>query len=110
MSASEITVQSSGLSGLEATYEAANADGNTFTNDGKTLIHVKNGGGSDITVTVDSPVQCNQGFTHDPTVVVTAGENRFIGPFPPSRFNSEGKGSVSYSGVTDVTVAVIKVA
>lgn len=110
MAASAITVQTCNLDGLETTYAAANADGNFFTNDGKTFLHVKNGDAADKTVTIDSPVDCNQGYTHDEAIVVTAGEERMIGPFPPSRFNSSGVVNVTYTDVTSVTVAAIKVA
>lgn len=109
MTALALTVQNCALSGLEPAYSAANADGNYFSNDGKTFLHVVNAGDADITVTIDSPVLCNQGFAHDEAVVVSAGEARMIGPFPPARFNANGVVNVSYSDVTDVTVAAVKV-
>ncbi len=105
----EILVQEVLLTGLEETTQAAAAGGDYFVNDGKTVLHVINGSAGDITVTVDSPKECNQGFTHDAAVVVTAGEERFIGPFDRKRFNdANGRVQVTYSGVTSLTVAALR--
>lgn len=106
-----LTVQSViGLSGVTPTYAAAASGGDKFPNDGKTLFHAKNGSGSPITVTVASLVTCNQGQTHNNAVVVGANSEEMIGPFDQSRF-SDGTGlvSVTYSGVTSLTVAALKV-
>jgi hypothetical protein len=104
-----LSVQTSDLDGLEATYAAAAAGGDVFANDGHTIFHVKNGG-SDVTVTIDSKRACNQGADHDSVTVVTGGEERFIGPFAKERFdNANGQCEVAYTGVTSVTVAAIKV-
>jgi hypothetical protein len=107
MAETALTVQSNSLEGLEPTYAAANADGNYFTNDGKTLLHVKNDDSSSHTVTVDSPTLCNQGETHDPAIAIPAGEERIIGPFPAGRFNTSGNVHLTYDDVTSVTVAAI---
>ena len=105
----QLTVQQSLNSGLEATFSSANSGGDYFVNDGKTFIEIVNGGGSDITLTVDSPTECNQGSTHDVTVTVTAGERRHVGPFDKSRFNDDdGMVQLTYSDVTSVTIAAIK--
>jgi hypothetical protein len=110
MAASALTPQSCGLTGLEATYGAANAEGNYFTNSGREIIHIKNGHSSPQTVTIDSPTECNQGATHDCAVEITEGEDRFIGPFPKGRFDDpNGRVNLSYSGVTALTIAVITV-
>jgi hypothetical protein len=57
-------------------------------------LHVKNAGGGDCTITALTPSTANQGLTiEDPEIVVTAGEDRFIGPFDPSLFNqADGSG------------------
>lgn len=104
----QLTVQDIVLAGLAPTYVAAAAGGNNFINDGRTFLHVKNGGASSINVTIDSVVQCNQGFDHDITVAVPNGGERMIGPFNPDRFNNSiGRVSVTYSAVTTVTVAAL---
>jgi len=104
-----LTTQQIVLAGLEATYASCAGGGDTFSNDGQTFLHVKNGSGGDITVTINSVEACNQGSDHDVAVVVTAGEERMIGPFPRKRFNSAtGTASISYSGVSSLTIAALK--
>lgn len=104
----QLTVQESLNSGLEATFSSAASGGDYFNNNGKTYIEIVNGGGSDITLTVDSPTECSQGETHDIDVVVTAGERRHVGPFDKSRFNDDdGRVNLTYSAVTSVTIAAI---
>ena len=102
-----LTIQTSSLTGLNPSYVAAAGGGDTFVNDGATVLHVKNGGGSSINVTADQTVACNYGFDHDNVVSVPNGGERIIGPFSPNRFGATV--SISYSGVTTVTVAAIKV-
>lgn len=105
-----LTEQQILVTGLEATYAAAAALGDSFSNTGKQYLHVKNGGGSPITVTIDDPNSVSPtgatAFNADVAVVVTNAEERLIGPFPTSRFSSTV--AVSYSAVTSVTVAVLR--
>lgn len=104
----QLNVQGTGLTGLAPTYQAADAVGDSFANNGRTFIHVKNGGAASITVTVDSQQSCSQGFDHDVAVAVPAGAERMIGPFNQARFNdANGNVLVFYSAVTSVTVAAI---
>jgi hypothetical protein len=107
---SELTVQKVVLAGLEPSYGAAAAGGDEFVNSGRSFIHVKNGGGSSIDVTVDSQTPCSQGYDHNAVVAVPAAGERMIGPFPKDRFNdANGKAQITYSGVTSVTIAAIEV-
>lgn len=110
-----LTVQDVTESGLEATYSAAEAGGDTFNNSqgGRTFIHVKNGDASSHTVTV-TPDQSSKevaGFgtltKPEISVAIPAGEERFIGPFPHLAFSSAP--DVQYDAVTSVTIAAIKV-
>lgn len=104
-----LTVQTIAIAGLEPTYAAAAGGGDSFPNTGDQFLHVKNGGVGDVTVTLTTPATVEGVAIADPTVVVTAGEDRMIGPFPPSIFNDgNGRVAVGYSGVTSVTVAAIK--
>lgn len=106
-----LTVQTISLTGLEPTYAAAAAGGDEFPNDGRTFLHVKNTNAATRTVTINSRSNCDQGFDHDPAVVIdaTTGDT-MIGPFDTARFNdpATGRVSVTYSAVTGVTVAAIK--
>jgi len=104
----ELSVQQTGLTGLSPVFSAADVGGDTFVNDGRTVLYVQNGGAVDTTVTVDSPTPCNYGYEHDVQVTVPAGEERVIGPFRQDRFNDDnGRAAVAYSEVTLVTVAAL---
>ncbi len=108
-----LTVENTGVgaNSLKPTFVAAAGGGDTFINDGRSMLYVKNGGGSPITVTIATPysAQAGVGIEDPPTTVVNA-EEEVIGPFNPTLFNAaDGTGvGVTYSGVTSVTVAVIR--
>jgi hypothetical protein len=103
-----LAVQDVNTSGIGPTYAAASGGGDQFPNDGRTLLHVKNGSGAPITVTVASQRSCDQGSTHNTTVSVPASGERMIGPFPTDRYSdSNGFVQLTYSGVTSLTVAAL---
>lgn len=105
-----LTVQKAVGTGLTPSYSAAAGGGDQFANSGKAMLHAKNGSGGSITITVNSQVNCSQGFDHDFAVAIPAGEERMIGPFPKSRFDdANGNVQITYSAVTSLTVAVIEV-
>ena len=93
-----------------ATFSPASAagGGDKFVNTGNELLYIKNGGGSTITLTLDAQTVAGLTIT-DPTVSITAGQEKVIGPFDPRYFtDSSGFLNLSYSAVTSVTVAVIQ--
>jgi hypothetical protein len=103
-----LTVQNSSIAGFVPTYSAV-ASSDVFQNDGKTVIYIKNGGGSPDTVGIDSAVACNQGFDHDGGSSVTNATEKCFGPFEQTRFNnSNGQVTVTHSFLTSVTCAVIR--
>lgn len=105
-----LTTQIVSVAGIAQTLAAATAGGDTFFPNDVTILVVKNGDGSPHTVTVVSPVNCDQGFEHDVAVVVAAGATELIGPFPAGRFAAaNGQGSITYSAVTSVTIAAVQV-
>ena len=83
----------------------------TFANDGRTILEVKNASASSVTVTIVSQQQCNHGFTHNITVAVAAGATSLIGPFNPTRFNDPVTGlvTVQYSATASVTAGLYSV-
>lgn len=107
-----LTVQSTDLDGVVPSYTAVAAGGDEFPNDGRTMLHLKNGSGSAITVTVDSVVNCNQGVDHNSVTSVGNGAEAMIGPFDITRFNdsSTGRAAITYSTDTSLTIGVFKVA
>lgn len=99
--------------GLGPTYASAAGGGDTVTPDAATFLHVKNGSGAPITVTVDdvgTPVPGGSAANADIVVSVPAGGERMIGGITPDRFAraSDGQAAISYSGVTSLTIAAIK--
>lgn len=106
-----VSTEAIGLAGLNATYNAASAGGDKFTPTDKTLIHAKNGSGSQITVTIVTPGTSIGGAAiADLTVDVPAGEDRFIAPFPANHFAaSDGLADLTWSATTSVTFAVLRI-
>lgn len=100
------------LAGVAPAYTAASGGGDTFDPDADTFLHVKNGSGGSITVTVVTPrSDPRTGLAEaDAAVAVPAGAERMLGPFPFETFAdpATGLGNITYSGVTSLTVAVLK--
>lgn len=99
------------LTGTSASYVAAGASGDTFDPGDNTILLVKNGSGSSITVTVATPGNTEYGQAEpDVTVTVAAGAEQAIGPFPASLADpTDGKVHVTYSSVTTVTILLLGV-
>jgi hypothetical protein len=94
--------------GTGPTYAAAAVGGDKVPPGSNNFLHVKNGGGAPITVTVDATRPCDQGYDHDLVVSVPAGGDRMIGPLPADRFaGTDSLVAVTYSGVGSVTVAAL---
>lgn len=109
----ELQIQDITLLGLEPEYEAANEDGNYFGNDGRVFVAFTNDGvADDITVTLESQIKCDQGYTHDIEIIVESGSSMFVGPFS-RRFRGEDNAvHITYSPfteeVTDLKVAAFR--
>lgn len=113
MARSAITAQKVVATGLELTTEAANSDGNMFTNTGRQILFVDNGSESDVKVTIQTGAKYGGLDVSDREVTVTAGEARYIGKLSPAVYNQtsgddEGKVYVDYDAVTTVTVVVLE--
>ncbi len=108
-----LTVENTGVGGnsLTPTFVAAAVGGDTFVNDGRSMLYVKNGDVSPMTVTITTPAELRGGIgVEDPPTTVPATSEEIIGPFDPTIFNApDGSGvAVGYSTDTSVTVAVIR--
>ena len=75
-----LTTQQLAHTGLLATYSAANGGGDQVLATDGTFLHVKNGSGAPITVTVDTPGTVDGLAIADPDTVIAAGTEQFIGP------------------------------
>lgn len=105
----ELTPEQVDQDGLNATYNAVAAS-DTFDNDGKTIIHVKNDDASSNTVTITTTKTVQGLAVADISTAIPAGEDRFFGPFPKDVYNdSNGEVTVSHSNTTSNTMAILKV-
>ena len=112
-----LTVETIIKAGVQPVYSAVNSE-DQFINPSneRTFLHVKNGGGGSINVTVvaqktSAKVQGVGVVTIDNIVVaVPAADERMIGPFSDAYTDSDGLVTVQYSGTTSVTAQAIKLA
>ncbi len=94
-------------SGLTPAYVAATVSGDDFVPDRFTFLHVKNGAGSSMTVTViTQPTDALGNIIADNIITVPATAEKFIGPFPYTTYADAATGlaSITYSSVTTVTI------
>lgn len=91
---------------------AATVSGDEFLNAGTTGFWVKNTGGASRTVTFQAAHDCNYGVEHDAAVAVADGFTGFIATrFNAQRFNDDnGRVQVTYSAVTGLVVAAVRLA
>lgn len=85
----------------------------TWQNNGKQILHVKNTSGVSTTVTIDDPQSRSPSgalsFNPDVQMTVAAGAEKYMGPFDPNRFNDPltGIAVVTCSPTTGITIEVI---
>jgi len=104
-----LTVQEVARTGLAPTYGAAAGGGDAIPNDGRTMLHIKNGGGASINLTVVTQATVLGNAVADDVIAVPNGQERMVGPFPPGVYNDVNQlVQLTYSGVTTVTVAAIR--
>jgi hypothetical protein len=108
-----LSTQSPSAAGVGITYGACAGGGDSFVNSGKERVHIKNASGGSITVTFASGSnKCSFGVAHtahDRVVTVGAGADKWVDTFDPSQFNdASGNVNITYSGVTSLTIAVLR--
>lgn len=103
MARTALLVQRPDADGMIPSYAAANVAGHSFTAV-NAFIHVKNGGGSGITITLPSPGTVEELAIADRTIAVAAGAEVM---FVPSAAVKDASGSmnIDFSSVTSVTIA-----
>lgn len=107
-----LATQSITSAGLTPTTVAATGGGDTIAvtpGDDRTFLYVNNGGGSPINVTVADPGTTPAGNSGSaPAISVTNATAKYIA-IPIGAINAAtGLASVTYSGVTSVTVAALR--
>lgn len=103
-----LTIQDTTSNGVAPSY-AAIAATDQFQNTGHTYIHIKTGAAGNTNVTIGSQVACDQGTTHNTTVVLAVNSEKMVGPFPTNRFNdASGYVQIASSNITNVTIGVFE--
>lgn len=101
-----LPIQTISQAGNTPTFTAVSAS-DTFANDGKTMIVVKNASGAGLNVTPAPSVACNQGVVHAGVPIsVPAGTEKWIGPFRTDIFGEVV--TVAFSAQTSITAAPIR--
>ena len=105
-----LATQTISIAGIVPSYSAAAGGGDTFVPSDRTYLHVKNAGVGSITVTIVTPGEAAPGVAiADPQVTVANGSEKIIGPFYSGVYqDSTGTASITYSGVTSVTIGAFK--
>ena len=102
------TIVQTGLD-TSSSYGAANSGGDELPNTGREFVHIKNGGGSSINVTITSEATHEGLAVADPVIAIDAGDEAMIGPFKRGVYNNaNGRVAIAYSAVTSVTIAAFK--
>lgn len=104
-----LATQQIGVTGLAPNYTAAGGSGDTIAPDDRTFLHVKNGSGASVTVTVAVPGQEYGQDRADVQLAVGAGADKFV--FIPAEIDdpSDHRVHVTYSATASVTVAALRV-
>lgn len=100
-------VQEASAAGLDTAYVTPGAT-NTFPYAAHRSLHVINGSGGSINVTLLAQKACNQGTLHDRVVAVPASQDRLIGDIGTQYVDANGYVHASFSATTTITAAVLE--
>jgi hypothetical protein len=108
-----LTVQTFALTsaGLLATFNSCGASGDTFTNNGKTVVIARNGATASCVITVAATQAITDASLSVPdlSVAVAASTDRIIGPLPTATFNDASSAvAMTYANSATLTLAVVK--
>lgn len=95
--------------GLTPTYAAASGGGDAVPIAKNLFLHVKNGHSSPQTVTIATPGNVEGLAIADLAIAIPNGADRMIGPIDALFRDSGGFAQLTYSGVTALTLAAIRV-
>lgn len=109
MARTALTVQTPSFDGITPAYAAANVDGHSFRNSGRTILHVKNGSVASINVTIGTPGAADGLTLPDKVVAVPASQERMISLRNRGLYNqADGMTYVDFSAVGSVTVGLFE--
>ncbi|MFJ2259473.1 hypothetical protein ACIOKD_14225 [Streptomyces sp. NPDC087844] len=106
-----LATQTIALAGLAPTYSAAAGGGDKCEVGDRQFLHVKNGSGSPITVTLTATASVRGQAVGNVVVSVPASGERMIGPLSADLLQnvSDGLCGIGYSSATTVTVASLRI-
>lgn len=104
-----LTVYTPGPAGAVVPSVVPSLAGDSFPNNGRSLVIFQNGGGAPQTVTFAATgVLANGAVVANVAMVVTNGTVGVAGPFPPEQFNdANGRVAITYSGNTSTLIRVV---
>ncbi len=103
-------VQAFTTGGLLATYTAVSANNDAIVNNGRRVVHVKNGSVGSINVTENIGQTIDGQTAAAKVVAIAAGADKFFGPWPQAYNQPDGSSQVwiDYSATASVTRAVLE--
>jgi len=104
----DIAAQTVDRAGLNPTFSNCAGGGDKFVNTGTEFLYLKNGDVASKTLSMVIQSTPDGQTVAAKQVVVPAGEFRIIGPFPPMYNDTQSKVNLTYSAVTSLQVAVMK--
>lgn len=106
-----LNTQTIALAGLAPTYANAAGGGDKCQVGERNFLHVKNGAGTVLTVTLTATGSVRGQAVANLTVTVPASGERMIGPLPADLLASPADGlcAIGYSATTTVTVAALRI-
>ncbi len=106
----QFTPQQVAVAGVVPVYNAASASDTIINNNGKTVLHIKNGNAAPTVVSVDDPNSVSPegatAFNPDATNTVVNATEEWMGPFPVSRFGTTL--TVTFSVTATVTYSILQ--
>jgi hypothetical protein len=105
-----LVTQNITTTGILPTYQAAAVGGDAMIADATSFLHVKNGAGSSMTVSLAEPLVIDGSLTVTPRVVTVNATSEQMIAVPDSLYRNPATGlaAITYSAVTTVTVAAIR--
>ncbi|MFC4034540.1 hypothetical protein ACFO3J_24130 [Streptomyces polygonati] len=99
------------LAGLTPTYASAAVGGDKVPPSDRTFVHIKNGAGAPVTVTLTATAKVRGQAVGNLTVSVAASGEQMIGPLTADLLAgvSDGLVAIGYSSNTSVTVAALRI-
>lgn len=105
MARTALSVQRPSADGVALVYANANVDGHSFSAS-NAFVHVKNGSGGTVTLTLPTPGTVEGLAVADRTIAIPAGQDKAFVPTDAVK-DAAGSMNIDFSSVTSVTIAAI---